>query len=443
MPRPDPPSNQRPWGRILAEDLWNPLGRRALLHQIVPGVWPVARGLASVYRRTLIRRTRVVAVVGSYGKTSAMRALHAVLTGRLDTPLRRNYFSYLAQAVLAIPPWRKRVAIEVGIAAPGQMAIFARLVRPDVVVVTGVGSEHNTSLGALESTRDEKADMVRALGPSGVAVLNADDPNVLWMASQTRARIVTYGFGEGADVRASEIRLDWPAGTRFHLSAGGAERDIHIRLIGWPGVYAVLAALAVAIAEGLDLDSAVGILGVLAPHRGRLEPIRLENGAFLLCDEFKGPIETVESALDVLGQIPAPRRIAVLGEVSEPTAGRGEIGRRVAARAARVASRFLFLGSNESFLRLRAALTREGIPSQAVTFCHHDLRMAADLLREDLKPGDVALIKGRSSQRLRRVVRMVLGAPVRCDVAECAYPRTRCEECPMLERGWPGPRLIT
>lgn len=74
------------------------------------------------------------------------------------------------------------------------METFARLTRPTICVVTTVGTDHSRSLGSLENTRDEKAKMVRALPSQGVAVLNADDENVLWMAGETSARVVTYGL---------------------------------------------------------------------------------------------------------------------------------------------------------------------------------------------------------------------------------------------------------
>ena len=149
------------------------------------------------------------------------------------------------------------------------MRRYARVVRPDITVVTSIGSEHRRSLRTLDVTRDEKAWMVRALGPGGTAVLNGDDANVMWMASQTRARIVTYGFGEACEVRAVDVQLHRPRGMRFRLVAFGTERAVALRLVGRHMVYPALAALAVAQVEGMPLDEAIARVSALEPTPGQ------------------------------------------------------------------------------------------------------------------------------------------------------------------------------
>ena len=80
------------------------------------------------------------------------------------------------------------------------------------------------------------------------------------MAGQTAARVVTFGFGAHCDVRASELRLDWPQGSQFHVNAFGEERDATVRLIGRHMIYPALAAIAVSLLEGLDLDETLSLL---------------------------------------------------------------------------------------------------------------------------------------------------------------------------------------
>src|SRR5262245_32170054 len=176
---------------------------------------------ARIHRATLVRRTRVIAVIGSYGKTTTTRAVHAALgiprSAWVD--LNGNCLSLVPLALLRHARAPVRIAVEVGIGAPSQMARYAAALRPDVVVVTSIGTEHIQSFRDIQHLRDEKAHMVRALGTTGAAVLNGDDPNVMWMATQTRARVVTFGLGAGHDVGATDVTLDWPHGTRFVLHA--------------------------------------------------------------------------------------------------------------------------------------------------------------------------------------------------------------------------------
>jgi UDP-N-acetylmuramoyl-tripeptide--D-alanyl-D-alanine ligase len=316
------------------------------------------------------------------------------------------------------------------------MGVRARTVRPDVAVVTSVGSEHNRSLKTLEVTRHEKAEMVRALPPSGVAVLNGDDPNVLWMAGQTRARVVTFGFGERNDVRATAVAIDWPHGTRFTLHTALGAQAVRIRLIGKTMVTAALAAAAVALEEGERLDEIIARLATLAPTPGRLEPVALPSGAMLLRDEFKAPEETVDAALDVLGEIPARRRIVVMGDVDEPTSPQRRVYRRLGERIGRCAARALFVTKGEHLSSSRAGAREGGLSPEAITSVR-SVRGVVDALR-DLGGGDVVLIKGRHTQRLQRIALALSGRDVRCDLEYCNARLTECSRCPMLGRAWAG-----
>ncbi|MBP1700438.1 MAG: Mur ligase, partial [Deltaproteobacteria bacterium] len=260
-------------------------GRRQFLWSMYQRGWPILSHLARVYRQTLVRNTRIVTVVGSYGKSTTMRATACALKINAHRLSLRNSKSFVARAVFRIRPYHRHAVIEVGIDGPGQMAHYAHLVRPDLTVVTSIGSEHNRSLHSLESTRAEKSEMIRVLSHTGVAVLNGDDTNVLWMKPHTRAKVVTFGLSEANDIRASDITLDWPKGTRFNLHAYGETRHVTIRLIGPPMVYPILAAIATGLAEGYSLDQILPALAKLSPTPGRLEPVRLPNGAYILRDD--------------------------------------------------------------------------------------------------------------------------------------------------------------
>jgi UDP-N-acetylmuramoyl-tripeptide--D-alanyl-D-alanine ligase len=426
--------------RDLPALLRTPIGRAKLRTAAYCRTWPLLSRVANGYRLGLVRNTRVVAVVGSFGKTTTTRAVTAAL-GRTPHPRSDyNFSSYLAEAVLRIRPADRHAVIEAGISAAGQMRDYARLLRPDVTVVTSIGSEHNRRLGTLEMTRSEKAEMVRALPRSGLAVLNGDDPNVRWMKGQTRAAVRTFGFHECSDVRAAAVALDGPRGTRFTLHVDGQTRNVRIRLLGQHQVYAILAAVAVALAEGFSLDQVLPSLEALGPTPGRLEVVPLQNGALLLRDDFKSPVETIDAALDVLADIPAERRIVVLGEVSEPPGSQGPIYRRLGERVGQIAARAIFVGG--SFQKYAAGARRAGLPRDALVNAGTNVASVVEVVRGDLRPGDVVLIKGRDLQRLERIAFALEGRNVRCQIDAC-HALTGCARCPMLERGWDGLRVVT
>lgn len=420
--------------------LRTPVGRKHLWIAALRRLWPLLQRLAMIYRRFALRRTRLVVVIGSFGKTTTARAISVALGGADQDVNSYNFKSGVAMAVLKTPPWRRFAVIEAGIDGVGQIIRYAKIIRPDVAVVTCVGSEHNRSLGNLQSTRNEKVKILAGLPPRGVAVLNGDDPNVRWMAAQTQNRIITFGFGETNQVRASDITLSWPKGTQFKVHANGKTCEISMRLLGRHMVYPILAAIATALAEGFPLEQILPPLQTLCPTPGRLEPIRLPNGALILRDDFKSSLETIHAALDLFSQIPAKRRMVVLGEVSEPPGSQGPIYREIGERIASIASRAIFIGGN--FQRYAAGVRRGGLPSSSMMDAERSVLKAVELLREDLRPGDVVLIKGCDTQRLDRITLALIGRKVRCDIDFCDTRAVRCKTCPMLERGYDGQLMI-
>jgi len=403
--------------------------------------WKVLARPAAWYRRRVIRNTRIVGVTGSFGKTTTTRATLAALGRDPGSVLHGNAGCFLARALFRIRPGQRHAVIEIGISRPDQMSQYAQVVSPDIAVVTAVGSEHNRSLGTLERTRHEKAHLVRGLPASGTAVLNGDDPNVRWMAGETRARVVTFGFGDTNDVRAGTPQLDWPRGMCFRVMTREGAREMRVRLVGRPMVYPLLAAVAVALELGVPLDRALAALETVPPTPGRLQPVVLPNGAVILRDDFKGPQETIEAALDLLGEIPAGRRIVVLGEVSEPIGSQGPIYRQLGSRVAQVAARAVFVaGSNTSAYSTGAR--RGGLARGAIVDAKGSPARAVQALKADLRPGDVILIKGRDTQHLARVALALMGRQVRCELPVCDS-KLECHDCRMLERGWQGRRILT
>jgi len=416
--------------------LRTPLGRKRLRLSAFGRMWGVLRVVGGFYRRTALRTTRVVTVVGSFGKTTTARAVTAALGLPENPRIEANTSSSVPAALLRRPPGARYAVLEIGIAKPGEMALHAWTVRPDVTVVTSIGSEHNRFLGTLEATRAEKFEMVRALPRTGTAVLNGDDPRLLWMAERSPAPVLTYGFGPGNDVRATRLCIDWPHGTVFTLHAGGGSYRVRTRLVGWPSVHGLVGGAAVAHAEGIALADALPALESLGPTHGRLQLLALPGGVVVLHDGHKGAFETYDAALDVLEAIPGRRRLAVVGRVDEVPGTQGDAYRHIGRRLARICERVIFLGTRKSLRPLRSGARAGGMSEGSLTYVRQDVRKAIEALLVEVGPGDVVLLKGRSSQRLERVALALMGKEVRCNLGECHAHPTRCGKCPMLEKGW-------
>jgi len=420
--------------------LRTPVGRRVFWSGVTYRAWPLLELAATLHRRIRLRQTCLVAVVGSFGKSTTARATLAALGEDPSRLTGANAWSQIALAILRMKAKDLYGVVEVGIDRPGQMERYAPMVRPDLVIVTTVGSEHNRSLGTLESTRHEKAHMVRRLGKDAIAVLNGDDPNVAWMRSQTQARVVTFGQSPDNDVVLSEIRLAWPMGMSFRVRVGTEEQDVTVQLLGLPMVYAAGAALAAAWALGHPLDRVGERLAGLSPTTGRLEKVELGNDVVMIRDEFKSSLETVDAALDLLAAIPARRKLIVMGEISEPPGSQGPIYRRIGERMAEIASLLVVIGGN--YQRFATGARRGGLSGEAVIDAKRSIRGAVDAIETALQPGDVVLIKGRDTQKLDRVALSLMGTECKCEIAFCEA-KVRCAACPMLDRGWGDRKVVT
>ena len=320
----------------------------------------------------------------------------------------------------------------------------SKIVLPDIVVATSIGSEHNRSLKTLEITRREKAKMVISLDINGVAVLNGDDENVRSMKNLTRAHVITFGTREDNDVRAEDIIIDWPRGTRFTLHANNETRQINISLIGKHMIYPVLAAVTVGINEGKTLNSILEELVTIDPAQGRIQPVTTENGAVILRDDFKSSLETIERAFDVVSEITsAKRKILVLGEVSEPPGSAGPIYRRLGERIASLFSTAYFICNNTGFKQYKAGAVGAGASKDIlIHFKREEISGLIEILKKNTKSDDVVLIKGRLSQRLCRIAFALQGMTVQCMIGECDASSTDCYNCPMLKKGWEGRRVL-
>lgn len=413
-----------------------PFGRRDVTHKFFNLFYSLVRPIAGLYRRTFLRNVKIITVLGSLGKTTTCRALADVVG---DTRLEGdgNYKISVIKNLLKHTPSSRYAVMETAVGGPGYMEGYARMLRPDIAVVTSIASEHILSFGSLEMTRQEKSRMLRSLPRGKTAILNADDPNVMWMASQTNARIITYGIDETADVYAENVIVSPPDGMEFDAVLPGSRHHLRIRLLGRHMLYPALASLAVADSEGLDLQGACRALEAVRPVKGRMCGVVLPSGAVLVRDDYKATRESVWRALDTIREYPARRKILILGGVSEIfNEERYEFYRELGSRIARsVDIAYLFMQKN-AFRRCRFGAESEGMDRSRVTRVRFDPLSIASLLPRDLGEGDVLLIKGRTDYKISRLSLSLTGRNVNCRLISCPITTSFCDDCSMLEKGW-------
>ena len=180
---------------------------------------------------------------------------------------------YVAKTILTVFPWHRFCVNEISAHIPGAMEKSAKLLQPQIGVVTHIGQDHYSNYRNLESTAAEKGKLVESLPVGGVAVLNADDPYVYAMRKRTKAQVITYGLSADAMVRGENVSCAWPR--PMSLDVCYAEKRLHIQtqLLGEHWAYAVLAAISTGIAAGVSLESAVQTVEDLCSNALSHEPI--------------------------------------------------------------------------------------------------------------------------------------------------------------------------
>ena len=340
------------------------------------------------------RPDRVVGITGSVGKTSTKDLLAAALASTLRTaasPRSFNNEQGLPVTILDSPDDTEVMVLEMGMRGLGEIARLCAVARPSVGVVTVVGAAHTGRLGGIEGVARAKAELVEALEPTGVAVLNADDARVRAMAARTKARIVTYGAALDADVHVDAVRLDDRARPHFTVRTAWGTTDVELAVSGAHMALNAAAAIAAAGTLGVAPDIAAAALATATVTDGRMQVLTAPGGAVVVNDAYNANPTSMVAALDALAAMPARRRVAVLGlmaEIDHPPTGH----RLVAEHAARL-----------------------GIEVLAVAVDLYGVIPVDDPIRAlgPLRPGDVVLVKGSLVAGLQPVAqRLAAGAEV-------------------------------
>jgi len=349
----------------------------------------------------------LVAVAGSNGKTTTKEMLAAILGARgecLATRGNLNNQLGVPLTLLRLREGHASAVIEMGANRAGDVAELMTLARPDIGLITNAGAEHLEGFGDLDGVARAEGEVIAGLGAEGVAIINADDPYAPLWRSMTRARVLTFGLEPGADVRASELRLEAGAAgflTRFTLHGLGGAVPVALALAGRHNVYNALAAAAAAQAAGATLAQVAAGLATMRAVEGRLQFKPAAQGAWLIDDSYNANPSSARAALEVLAELPG-RRWLVLGDMAElgafAEASHRELG--TLARACGVERLY-------SFGKL-AALAADSFGAGAER--HDDIdtlvRSVGGALQADVR----LLVKGSRVNRLERAVAALTGA---------------------------------
>lgn len=345
----------------------------------------------------------VVAITGSQGKTSVKDLIAHLLGQVAPTIAPEGSFNNelgVPLTVLRADGATRHLVLEMGARGVGHIAHLCRIAPPDVAVVLNVGSAHAGEFGGLERTAQAKGELVEALAPGGVAVLNADDPRVAAMATRTRGSVLT--FGRAGQIRLGEdVTLDDAGHPRFTIEVEGTVHEATVPQLGGHHAMNAAAAVSVAVALGLDAGESVAALAdATAASPMRMERHVTSGGVTVVNDAYNANPESMAAALRTVAAMVPERTTVVLGPMRELGEESELAHRRIGELAAGLGlARVIAVGAEAAPIAAGAGATGEFVD---------DVEGAIRAASASLRPGDVVLVKASRGARLERVVDALL-----------------------------------
>jgi UDP-N-acetylmuramoyl-tripeptide--D-alanyl-D-alanine ligase len=357
--------------------------------------------LAGYYRRHL--PATVVAVTGSNGKTTVKRMIHHILSQRLmgqASPKSFNNDIGVPLTLLSVNPGDDYVICEIGTNAVGEVLDLSRIAQPDIAVITQVSAAHLEGLGSIDRVAVEKASLLAPLASDGIAIVRGDNEPLARALASYDSRMIRFGIGDECQLRLTDYELTG-TGQRFQIN----DRSwVELPLLGRHNAVNALAAIAVAQRFGFDQEDAAEALADFSGVEMRLEPIDI-GPVRVINDAYNANPASMEAALDVVCDLPAHRRVLVLGDMRElgPKAEHFHeaLGQLIASGPADIV-----IGVGQ----LGAIVAREASVGGAQTATFKTASDAGEHIADMLEEGDLVLLKGSRSMGLDALLEPIRAA---------------------------------
>jgi UDP-N-acetylmuramoyl-tripeptide--D-alanyl-D-alanine ligase len=348
---------------------------------------------------------RLIGITGSAGKTTTKEAVAQVLATRFNVHKSQgnlnNHYGLPLQ-LLKMQPEHDVAVLEMGMSHAGEIAVLCKIAAPDWGVVTNVGMAHAENFSDGQTgIAHAKYELIASLPPEGTAVLNGDDEIVRGFGQNFSGDVIFYGTEEENDPRAEAMTPLGAAGTRFTVVSGGEHSQATLPLLGEHNVRNALAGIAVGLASGIPLaECTAALAGMVAPDkRGQLLEIR---GAMILNDCYNSNPAALRAMVETLATLPGKRRIVVAGEMLELGPQSAQFHRECGE----------FMGRRRIDLvigvRGEAVSIVEGAKDAGVNAIFlASPEEAGQWLNENLRAGDVVLLKASRGVRLERALKIL------------------------------------
>ncbi len=365
----------------------------------------VALGDMARYQRRQVTLP-IVAITGTNGKTTTKEMATRICEQRfqvLSTAGNYNNAVGLSLTLLRLTRAHQVGILEMGMNAPGEIGYLATICEPDIGVIVNIGSGHLAGVGSLEGVAKAKGELVKALGESGTAIMNADDERVQGLAEKAAGPVVRFGVLPEADVRATRVQTTG-AGLLFDLQLPGAGecRDVKLPAFGRYMVTNALAAAAIGDLLGVSGREIKKGLESFSPAPGRMNIMKTAGGFYLIDDTYNANPGSMEAAISGLCAVKGDSRgIVVLGDMFELGEYAEKMHEEVGALAAS-ADLAIICAVGDFAAAIEKGALDAGLPAENVVA--GTKAEVLEKLSEIVRPGDWVLIKGSRGMNMETVV---------------------------------------
>lgn len=388
-------------------------------------------------------RPQIIAITGSVGKTSTKEAIFSVLKDKFNVrsanknfnnevgiPLTilgqenspgKNILAWLWIFIKALKlliindsNYPEILVLEMGADKPGDISYLTSIVRPNIAIITAIGTSHLEFFKSLKNIIKEKSSILDRLDHDGLAILNNDDINLEKVIANCKNKVMTFGKSEDSDVKITDIRIsakDNIYGTNFKLSYCGAEVPMFLPyVLGWQHAQAAAVATTVALHLGMNLVTVGQELLKYKPAKGRTNLIRGIKDTWIIDDTYNASPQSAKVALDILADFPiAGRKIAIMGDMLELGSLSEEGHREVGRELVRLGINYLYVVGERSRDIARGA--REAGLDKDKIYHFPYTKEAGIFLQERVKTNDVILVKGSRGAKMEQVVYEIMAKP--------------------------------
>jgi len=393
---------------------------------------------------------KIVSVTGSVGKTSTKEAVFAVLgsqfrvrrseknyNNEIGIPLTiigaysgnksaigwlKVFLRWLAVMILPLE-YPEILILEMGADRPGDIKYLTDFVKSNVGVVTDVSLSHIEFFKSLEDIAKEKGTLVRELNENGLAIINVDNPFVARLQEHIKANLITIGFSQGAQMRATDPDFIYSAekeirGLSFKLNYKGTTIPVRLNnILAKHQINSALIAVATGAWFGLNLVEIAAALENFSSPCGRMNLLPGIKNSLIIDDTYNASPTSVLAALDVLHEIEAKRKIVVLGDMLE-LGSETEISHKSLAKKIMESKGDIFLAVGQRMQFAVAELQKHNFSKDNI-FSFADSLEAGRKLQEIIQTNDLILVKGSQGMRMEKIVEEVMAQPQKADELLC------------------------